>query len=377
MNYGMYRDQRKEVLMKTYQVFACVVIFLSILGGILNGATPHMNLKDFPDLVDDLDDNYVNTLIRDGMWKVFIKDVPQNNPELLKRYLRLLSIAYTEMNSSTYSIDYIVDQQDIYIKNNKNLAKLPTKNGLFYRFARWDSIHERVGSGYYRLILDIDEEKDRLRKKQNPNLRTSADGDLDAVTEDEIKLNIARMEKEACDYAEEIVKQYKIHFMPREDYSSPHKNMCEVERIFIKILKTFKKNSTLNDCVTSIKIKLDHIYEIKTLADWYPIEELERLGLNPHQTISQFPRIVLYIYGKENAQTALDILFDVFKDEQGSGKLPGHNDPVTSLLSVAQGDRDWKEDPCLAKFYEEGKVYYRADITGKVQNYHLKNPNKK
>lgn len=377
MNYGMYRDQRKEVLMKTYQVFACLVIYLSVLGDVMNGAVQHMNLKDFPDLVDDLDDAYVKTLVKDGMWKVFMQDVPQNNPELSTRYLRVLSIAYTQMNSSTYSIEYVIDQRDIYIKNNENLAKLPTKNGSCYRFARWDSIHERVGSGYYRLILDIDEEKDRLRRKQNPNFRTSAEGDLDAVTEDEIKLNIVRMEKEACGYAKEIVKQYKIHFMPREDSLSPHKSMCEVERIFIKILKTIKKNSTLNDCITGIKIKLDPIYEIKTMADCYPIEELERLDLDPHQPISQFPRIVLYIYGKENAQTALDILFETFKDEQGSGKLPGYNDPVTSLLSFSQGDRDWKEDSCLAKFYEKGKVYYRDDITGEKQDYHLKNPNKK
>ncbi len=164
-------------------------------------------------------------------------------------------------------------------------------------------------------------------------------------------------------FAKELVKFYKIHLMPQE---KPDGDPTEIERIFIKLLKLIQKNETLQKGIYTMKIKV-----IKT------IQQPERP-----------PRIVLYVYGKQNAQNVIDTLWKEFdeKNYPGLDQAPGFNEKVTSLIFFAQGDRDFKQDNMpdpisheihnYEPYYETPqRIYYHSLITGEYQDYHLKNPN--
>lgn len=87
------------------------------------------------------------------------------------------------------------------------------------------------------------------------------------------------------------------------------------------------------------------------------------------------PTIVLYIFGGiEDAQKALDKLYEIFKNTPGLGISPRFNAKVTDFIYVAQGDGQYKSGD-FAQYYEQPrKVYYRPDLTGTAINYHLKHP---
>ena len=90
------------------------------------------------------------------------------------------------------------------------------------------------------------------------------------------------------------------------------------------------------------------------------------------------PFVVFYVReGKATAQKALNKLNALFAQHpeiRGSGEQPRFNAKVTPLLWVAQGAGDDKEIPENASFYEPSKIYYRPDVTGGVENYHLVHP---
>ncbi len=141
--------------------------------------------------------------------------------------------------------------------------------------------------------------------------------------------------------ANQLVKLYKIHLMPREEING------EVERIFIKLLTHVKSDEILQQSISQIKIKF-----INTLTNGAP-------------------RIVIYVYGKDKAQAALNRICGVFGNDQGSNILPAYNQRASSLIFFSQGDRDHKK--VYPEFFEgEDKVYYKPFIQG--DDYHLKVP---
>lgn len=94
-----------------------------------------------------------------------------------------------------------------------------------------------------------------------------------------------------------------------------------------------------------------------------------------HTSSYETPRVVIYINGKETAQKVLNILFTKLADIPGSRYPARYSAYVTDLIWVAQSHSEYKRDPSKKDNYEEPYlIYYRNDITGKKEDYHLKHP---
>lgn len=155
-------------------------------------------------------------------------------------------------------------------------------------------------------------------------------------------------QKNACKIMQNLVSEYKIHLMPTDDR-------------FIDAIMTLshaiKNNKELKKVIHQVKIK--------------PM--LESMALS-HRAYAALPKIVIYVYGtKDRAQLVLDVIYEVFKDWQGVDRAPAFNEKVTSFIYFAQGDRT--EKLTYPEYFEEpNKVYFKTDVTGKHEDYHLKNP---
>jgi hypothetical protein len=100
-----------------------------------------------------------------------------------------------------------------------------------------------------------------------------------------------------------------------------------------------------------------------------------KIIINPYRTNDTiYAKVVIYANGKENAQKILNTIYAKFKNTAGLGIAPRFNAKVTDLIWIAQGDGDYKVEPFVGYYELPGRVYYREDITGTIQNYHLINP---
>ena len=162
---------------------------------------------------------------------------------------------------------------------------------------------------------------------------------------------------------EKLVKEYKIHLMPKDE---------DLERVIKTLLYYTKQMPQLRKAIAFIKIK-------PVLDDYVELLKAAYQGLPfPQSDNWKIPKIVIYIGGgKKLAQQALDIIYDIFKDWRGCDRAPGFNERVTSMIFFAQGNRNDKVAPGLISFYEAPDyVYFRPDVTNDelVADYHLFNP---
>ncbi len=157
------------------------------------------------------------------------------------------------------------------------------------------------------------------------------------------------LQQQAYQKASELVKHYKIHLMPQPSV----------------------------DPSTIVKILLDAYAkdeELKKLSQTFKIAQ-EPLPLSQGQVM---PQVVIYSdWGKEATQELLNRIYRLFSahpEIKGSGVRPRFNVKVNDLIWVAQGNGDFKGEG-YEKYYELPlKAYYRSNITGAEQNYHLKHP---
>ena len=155
-----------------------------------------------------------------------------------------------------------------------------------------------------------------------------------------------------------LLDEYKIHLMPRDE---------DVEKAVLHLVDTIESDEGLCQAIAHIKIKtlLEPLMPFlkKDCSDFtFPRSQMWRL-----------PKIIIYVQGKQKAQTALDKLHQYFAGWPYVDRVPAFNEKVTGFLSFAQGNRD---DKVLKPDYFEwpGLVYYRSDITGNREDYHLINP---
>lgn len=152
------------------------------------------------------------------------------------------------------------------------------------------------------------------------------------------------------DLIKESVRLYKIHLMPLDS---------NFKDIVLRLISEVKNNRDLASNIHQIKIK--------PLLD----KDLQRIDAE-----GIVPKIVIYSYGKELAQKALNIIYDTFKNEKGSGHCPPFNEKVTDLIYYTQGNRDEKLE--VPQYYEQpDMVYFFPNVTGKHKDYHLINPAKR
>jgi len=135
----------------------------------------------------------------------------------------------------------------------------------------------------------------------------------------------------------EAVELYKIHFMPLDE---------NFKDITFSIIEEIKNNKELAGCISSFKIK--------------PLLDKDLLQ-NP--AVGIVPKIIIYCVGKESAQKALNILYEKYKDQKGSGQHPPFNEKVTDLIYYSQGHRDDKMQ--YPQYYEQpDMVYFFPTVTG-------------
>jgi hypothetical protein len=149
--------------------------------------------------------------------------------------------------------------------------------------------------------------------------------------------------------AEFLVHTYKIHLMPTN---------WDFYKTAVIFFKNLRDNPDLRKLITAFKIRVeDNI--------------IKQVG--KPDTI--MPLFVIYpAVGKENAQQLLNMMYPLFTGEVlGNGQRPRWNARVNDLIWIAQGNGEHKDDE-NKEYYEPNRVYYRADITGTKQNYHLVHP---
>jgi hypothetical protein len=150
---------------------------------------------------------------------------------------------------------------------------------------------------------------------------------------------------------------YKIHLMPTEG---------NIDDVFERLLVLIKNNKKLQDVVSYVKI-MPRYGEMKAR-----IEEAAQTG----NLMYINPLIVVYpAEGKKNAQQALNIIYQAFKDTPGMNITPRFNAKVTDLIYVSQGDADFKSQPENQPYYEQPyKVYYSKEILPEDGDHYLRFP---
>lgn len=157
-------------------------------------------------------------------------------------------------------------------------------------------------------------------------------------------------------------KEYKIHLMPNDT------NMVKTVAL---LLNKIKSDRTFAQYIAKIKVN-GNTYK----------------GNENYYDNQKMPRIVLYCaLGKENAQSALNTIYDLFKNQKNIkdvGVTPRFNQQITDLIYYAQGNSDDKNKDNNKEFFEDGsledktgKVHYASNYTndGAENNYHLTIPN--
>lgn len=149
------------------------------------------------------------------------------------------------------------------------------------------------------------------------------------------------------------LEDYKIHLMPKKE---------DLQSTIIKLVNETKNYPELLDLIANFKY----------------IENFEKFQENEDFNM---PIVVIYAAsGKENAQKLLNKIFQLFKDQEGLNIKPRWNEKVTSLIYFTQGNGDEKKLIRYDKFFEpgdykgNGKVYFKATVSGTYQDYHLINP---
>ena len=163
-----------------------------------------------------------------------------------------------------------------------------------------------------------------------------------------------------------LVKDYKIHLMPKDE---------DFVHTAIKLINALKSSYILQRTISQIKIKPILEKEVDEAAE-------ERYGMSRAELL-ELPKIVIYICGgTEDAQKALDEIFRIFKEQVGVNRGPKYNKKVTSLIFFAQGNREDKDVDsawiaengpyAVSRFFEQpDMIYFRPDVTGTTTNYHL------
>ena len=156
---------------------------------------------------------------------------------------------------------------------------------------------------------------------------------------------IKQAKSEWEEVAKSLVAEYKIHLMPQGDLTPT----------IVTLLTLLKKDPEMQDLIAAFKVMITDKVVVNGVG---------------------YPRVVIYpAIGKDKAQRALNKLYAGLKEIKGLGIKPLFNKKVTDLIWIAQGDSNYKKFSQYKPYFEQPKlVYFRKDLTGKDENYHLLHP---
>lgn len=162
----------------------------------------------------------------------------------------------------------------------------------------------------------------------------------------------AVLTKKVTAATQELVKTYKVHLMPDES--------MDAADILVRFDKALKADQKLSSLIHTFKILVN------------PTKQVDPITKQP----VIFARVVIYAYGKEQAQAIINALYNnkIIRDIKGGGLQPRYNAKINDLIWAAQGDGDYKTSVYRAYYEQPHLIYYHPGITGKRENYHLINP---
>lgn len=114
-----------------------------------------------------------------------------------------------------------------------------------------------------------------------------------------------------------LTHMYKIHCMPHS-----------ISDFLYKLFDFLERNTEISKKISCIK---------------YAVHPGQDTDITPTRSgYLNHPLIVIYVYGRNDAQEVLDQIYAAFKDEPGRGYQPRYNARVTDCIWVAQGHGDEK-----------------------------------
>lgn len=135
---------------------------------------------------------------------------------------------------------------------------------------------------------------------------------------------------------------YKIHLMPTND------RMLEFAYRFARLVK---KDDILSSLIPDYKFYVD------------PLK------------VDDMPRVVIYLESKADAQAVLNRIYELFKQEPGSGMRPRFSAYVTDFIWVTQGNGDEKrQERYQSRFEQPHMIYYVRGYDSKTHEFYLKHP---
>lgn len=165
---------------------------------------------------------------------------------------------------------------------------------------------------------------------------------------------------EYSDVIERLEGGYKIHIQP--------KSLEQYLNIIEELLKLAQGTKEFQESLRFFKVYTDVNFNKAPL-------EMDQ-HLQEHSYDGVVPLIVLYpAAGQENAQKVLDIVYKKFGALEGLNCPPAFNEKVTSLIYIAQGNRNQKNDEGYAEYFSANRVYYGEKLNNRPSHvYRLKNP---
>jgi len=164
------------------------------------------------------------------------------------------------------------------------------------------------------------------------------------------------------EYLQGMTNLYKIHLMPFKD------DIPIV--LFMLICELIKRHDLWTYIGRTFIIQHNFSIAIK-----FNITEPEKGQRDRSRQVGNIPTIVIYVEnGISAAQKVLNSIYNLFRNRPGTDITPRWNKRITSLIFWAQGDGDVKANEDLYHLFSEDRICYRADLTGKIVDYYLKNP---
>lgn len=140
-----------------------------------------------------------------------------------------------------------------------------------------------------------------------------------------------------------LVRQYKVHLMSKDKESV----ISDLE----DLLRLIQKDVELQKSIYKVLVR-------STMQE---------------NMVRRMPAItIICSKGKKKAQYVVNSLYKAFKDKDGLDRELEYNKKVTNFIRYAQGNSDDRKVKGFESYFEQpDMIHYRADITGKDQDYHL------
>ena len=310
--------------------------------------------KQFPEMFADIPSGYKRTIVDSAIKKYKKLEKIIAAFEKLKQEDKYATRIFN-LNALANFFGFELQYHAGYLHYARAVKEVDlTGMGYDFGLVTYKNLHRSIKDVKARIYKNQDTKKliDQLEEKETRWIRYENLVLQELLIEQDL-LNVYDQKEKALPLynklAEFLVQNYKIHLMPIDQ---------DFYKMAVIFFKSLKDNPNLRTLVNNFKIRVED-------------NVIKRAG-EPDMIMSLF--VVYPAYGKDNAQQLLNNVYASLNNNvKGSGQIPRWNAKVTDLIFIAQGDGELKTDE-NKQYFEPNRVYYRSDITGKKENYHLIHP---